>query len=88
MGRPLLSIYEQDEYSREGVLSSVEKCMKKYADNLLRSLDGVSGRLSQLEIVCYKLERSVSELRADFIHDQSEKDVKFKSLEKHLQEVS
>ncbi|KAG6505085.1 altered inheritance of mitochondria protein 3-like [Zingiber officinale] len=87
MGRPLLSIYEQDEYSREGVLSSVEKCMKKYADNILRSLDGVSGRLSQLEIVCYKLERSVSELRADFIHDQSEKDVKFKSLEKHLQEV-
>ncbi|KAG6488081.1 hypothetical protein ZIOFF_056839 [Zingiber officinale] len=88
MGRPLVSIYEQEDYSREGVLPSVEKCMKKYADNLLRSLDGICGRLSQLEIVCYKLERSVGELRADFTHDQNEKDVKFKFLEKHLQEVS
>ncbi|XP_074571697.1 uncharacterized protein LOC141828215 [Curcuma longa] len=87
MRSPLVSIYEQEDYSREGVLPSVEKCMKKYADNLLRSLDGICGRLSQLEIVCYKLERSVGELRADFSHDQSEKDVKFKFLEKHLQEV-
>ncbi|XP_042429782.1 ataxin-2 homolog [Zingiber officinale] len=87
MGRPLVSIYEQEDYSREGVLPSVEKCIKKYADNLLRSLDGICGRLSQLEIVCYKLERSVGELRADFTHDQNEKDVKFKFLEKHLQEV-
>ncbi|KAG6484075.1 hypothetical protein ZIOFF_060869 [Zingiber officinale] len=87
MGRPLVSIYEQEDYSREGVLPSVEKCIKKYADNLLRSLDGICGRLSQLEIVCYKLERSVGELRADFTHDQNEKDVKFKFLEKHLQEL-
>ncbi|WOL20606.1 pollen-specific leucine-rich repeat extensin-like protein 3 isoform X3 [Canna indica] len=87
MGRPLVSIYEQEDYSREGVISSVDKCMKKYADNLLRTLDGISGRLSQLEITCHKLDRSVCELRADFIQDQSEKDMKFKSLEKQLHEV-
>lgn len=88
IGRPLVNIYEQEDYSREDIISAVEKCMKKYADNLLRSLDGISGRLSQLEIFCYKLERSLGELRADFLQDQSEKDLKFKSLEKHLQEVS
>ncbi|CAL9755276.1 unnamed protein product, partial [Musa acuminata subsp. burmannicoides] len=87
IGRPLVNIYEQEDYSREDIISAVEKCMKKYADNLLRSLDGISGRLSQLEIFCYKLERSLGELRADFLQDQSEKDLKFKSLEKHLQEV-
>lgn len=84
----MVSIYEQEDHSREGILSSVDRCMKKYADNLLRSLESISGRLSQLEITCYKLERSLSELRADFIQDQSEKDTKFKSLEKHLHEVS
>ncbi|CAL9050422.1 unnamed protein product [Musa banksii] len=87
IGRPLVNIYEQEDYSREDIISAVEKCMKKYADNLLRSLDGISGRLSQLEIFCYKLERSLGELRVDFLQDQSEKDLKFKSLEKHLQEV-
>ncbi|CAL9084347.1 unnamed protein product [Musa textilis] len=87
IGRPLVNIYEQEDYSREDIISAVEKCMKKYADNLLRSLEGISGRLSQLEIFCYKLERSLGELRAEFLQDQSEKDLKFKSLEKHLQEV-
>lgn len=88
MGKSLIRVYEQEDYSMEGVLSSVEKCMKKYVDNLHRSLDGVSGRLTQLELVCYKLERTVGELRADFMQDQGEKDMKFKSFEKHLQEVS
>lgn len=88
MGKSLVRVYEQENYSMEGVLSSVEKCMKKYVDNLHRSLEGVSGRLTQLELVCYKLERTVGELHADFIQDQCEKDMKFKSFEKHLQEVS
>ncbi|XP_074569005.1 uncharacterized protein LOC141825526 [Curcuma longa] len=87
MGKSLIRVYEQEDYSMEGVLSSVEKCMKKYVDNLHRSLEGVSGRLTQLELVCYKLERTVGELRADFMQDQGEKDMKFKSFEKHLQEV-
>jgi hypothetical protein len=60
--------------------------MKKYADNLLRSLEGITSRLSQLEIYCYKLERSIGELRSDVIRDDS--DQRLKSLEKHLHEVS
>lgn len=88
MGRPLVNIYEHENYSKEEIISAVEKCMKKYADNLLRSLEGIGGRLSQLEIHCYKLERSIGELRNDFSRDQSETDLKYKSLEKHLQEVS
>ncbi|OAY63090.1 hypothetical protein ACMD2_12116 [Ananas comosus] len=87
MGRPLVNIYEHENYSKEEIISAVEKCMKKYADNLLRSLEGIGGRLSQLEIHCYKLERSIGELRNDFSRDQSETDLKYKSLEKHLQEV-
>ncbi|XP_020252769.1 uncharacterized protein LOC109830026, partial [Asparagus officinalis] len=88
MGRQLVSVYgQQDEYSKEEIIDAVEKCMKKYADNLLRHLDGISGRLSQLEIYCYKLERSIGEFQADMIRDQSQTDTKLKSLEKHLQEV-
>ncbi|XP_008810226.2 trithorax group protein osa-like isoform X2 [Phoenix dactylifera] len=87
MGRPLVNIYEQEDYSKEKVICAVEKCMKKYADNLLRYLEGISGRLSQLELYCYKIERSIGEFRSDIIRDQSEGELKFKSIEKHLQEV-
>nr|XP_029121020.1 putative cyclin-dependent serine/threonine-protein kinase DDB_G0272797/DDB_G0274007 isoform X2 [Elaeis guineensis] len=69
------------------MISAVEKCMKKYADNLLQFLEGISGRLSQLELYCYKIERSLGEFRSDVIRDQNEAEMKFKSLEKHLQEV-
>ncbi|ONK79223.1 uncharacterized protein A4U43_C01F4180 [Asparagus officinalis] len=87
MGRQLVSVYgQQDEYSKEEIIDAVEKCMKKYADNLLRHLVGITGRLSQLEIYCSKLEQSIGEFQADMIRDQSQADTKLKSLEKHLQE--
>nr|CAB3478330.1 unnamed protein product [Digitaria exilis] len=85
LGRPFVKAYEQESYGKEDVLSAVEKCMKKYADNLLRSLEGITSRLSQLEIYCYKLERSIGELRSDVLRDES--DHRLKSLEKHLHEV-
>lgn len=86
VGRPHVKVYEQESYGKEDVLSAVEKCMKKYADNLLRSLEGITSRLSQLEIYCYKLERSIGELRGDVLRDDT--DQRLKSLEKHLHEVS
>jgi hypothetical protein len=86
LGRPFVKVYEQESHGKEDVLSAVDKCMKKYADNLLRSLEGITSRLSQLEIYCYKLERSIGELRSDVICDDS--DQRLKSLEKHLHEVS
>ncbi|MQL94566.1 hypothetical protein Taro_027226 [Colocasia esculenta] len=88
MGRPLVDVYsQQEEHGNRELISAVEKCMKKYADNLLRFLEGISGRLSQLELYCYNLERSIGELRSDLGRDQNESDLKLKSLEKHVQEV-
>ncbi|KAG0485611.1 hypothetical protein HPP92_009690 [Vanilla planifolia] len=60
--------------------------MAKYADKLIKHL-GISGRLTQLELCCYKLERSVGEFRADMIRDQSEADLRMKSLVKRIHEV-
>ncbi|KAG6471180.1 hypothetical protein ZIOFF_072281 [Zingiber officinale] len=87
MGRSLFSIHEQEDYSKESMICCVEKCVKKYVDEVLLFLEGISGRLAQLEIHCYKLERSVGEFRTDFIQDRSDNDSKFKSVEKHIQEI-
>ncbi|PKA57499.1 hypothetical protein AXF42_Ash020743 [Apostasia shenzhenica] len=86
--RPLANVYGQPEdFPREDVISAVEKCMKKYADNLMRCLEGISGRLTQLELYCYKLERSLNEFQADMTREQSESVVNIKSLEKEVHEV-
>ncbi|KAJ4975405.1 hypothetical protein NE237_000511 [Protea cynaroides] len=77
----------QEETINQDLISTVEKTVKKYADNLLRFLEGISSRLSQLELYCYNLEKSVGEMRSDLIREHGEADSKLKSLEKHLQEV-
>lgn len=69
------------------LLSTVERTMKKYADNLMRFLEGISSRLSQLELYCYNLDKSIGEMRSDLGRDHGDSDAKLKSLEKHLQEV-
>lgn len=81
--------YGQPEDSiKQDVISTVENNMKKYSENILRFLEGISSRLSQLELNCYNLDKSVGEMRSDLIRDHEETDLKLKSLEKHLQEVS
>lgn len=77
----------EDSLSQD-VIATVEKSMKKYADNLMRFLEGISSRLSQLELYCYNLDKSIGEMRSDLNRDHGEQDSKLKSLEKHLQEVS
>ncbi|KAI0492927.1 hypothetical protein KFK09_027203 [Dendrobium nobile] len=85
---PSANAYGQpEEFSREDVIYAVEKCMKKYADNLTMQLEGISGRLTQLELYCYKLDRSIGEFRADMTRDQIEADLKLNSLGKHVHEV-
>ncbi|KAL6145115.1 hypothetical protein ACLB2K_055803 [Fragaria x ananassa] len=80
--------YGQPEDSlNQEVIATVEKSMKKYADNLMRFLEGISSRLSQLELYCYNLDKSIGEMRSDLNRDHGEADTKLKSLEKHLQEV-
>lgn len=77
----------EDSLSQD-VIATVEKSMKKYADNLMRFLEGISSRLSQLELYCYNLDKSIGEMKSDLNRDHREQDSKLKSLEKHLQEVS
>ncbi|XP_057957961.1 uncharacterized protein LOC131150905 [Malania oleifera] len=77
----------QEDSLNQDVICTVEKTMKKYADNLMRFLEGISSRLSQLELYCYNLDKSIAEMRSDLVRDHGEADTKLKSVEKHLQEV-
>lgn len=93
-GRVARSIFPANAYSQpddslySDVTATVEKTMKKYVDNLMRFLEGISSRLSQLELYCYNLDKSIGEMRSDLIRDNEDADSKLKSIEKHLQEVS
>ncbi|KAJ6291460.1 hypothetical protein OIU76_023516 [Salix suchowensis] len=69
------------------LVSTVEKGMKKHTDNIMRFLEGISSRLSQLELSCYNLDKAIGDMRSDSIRDNEEADLKLKSLEKHVQEV-
>ncbi|XP_074302462.1 uncharacterized protein LOC141634045 [Silene latifolia] len=85
---PATNVYSQPEESlNQELLSTVERTMKKYADNLMRFLEGISSRLSQLELYCYNLDKSISEMRTDLVRDHGDADSKLKFLVKHLQEV-
>lgn len=86
--KPYANEQLQEEDSRYNeVIGTVERTMKKYADNLLKVLDGMSSRLSQLELVNERLERSIGEMRADMEHDHNETGERFRMLENHLREV-
>ncbi|KAL6614756.1 hypothetical protein ACP70R_037026 [Stipagrostis hirtigluma subsp. patula] len=77
----------QESYPKDAVMAAVEECMRKQADALLRSLDGIGGRLSQLELYCYKLERSIGELRSDVMDYHGEATKSFACLENNLRQV-
>ncbi|GAB2285367.1 hypothetical protein Dimus_019820 [Dionaea muscipula] len=85
---PVTNVYSQpeDTFNQE-VISAVERSMKKHFDNLMRFLEGVSSRVSQLELLCYNVDKSIGEIRSDLLRDHGEVDKKLKSLDKHLQEV-
>ncbi|KAH6766047.1 hypothetical protein C2S52_017030 [Perilla frutescens var. hirtella] len=82
----MYSTPEESSFSQD-VISTVENTMKKYTDNIMRFLEGISSRLSQLELYCYNLDKSIGELRSDWVHNHGESESKLKSLEKHIQEV-
>ena len=87
--QPLLQQQQQDGgfYPKDAVMAAVEECMRKQADALLHSLDGIGGRLSQLELYCYKLERSIGELRSDVMDYHSESTANFRCIDKNLRQV-
>ncbi|KAJ7271440.1 hypothetical protein O6H91_21G029600 [Diphasiastrum complanatum] len=68
-------------------VAAVERTMKKYADVLLRVLEGMSGRLSQLENTTQRLEHSVQVLKSDAANHHGESDGKLRMLENHIKEV-
>uniref|UniRef100_K3XQ62 DUF1421 domain-containing protein n=1 Tax=Setaria italica TaxID=4555 RepID=K3XQ62_SETIT len=74
-------------YPKDAVMAAVEECMRKQADALLHSLDGIGGRLSQLELYCYKLERSIGELRSDVMDYHGESTANFRCIDKNLRQV-
>ncbi|KAI4341092.1 hypothetical protein MLD38_025860 [Melastoma candidum] len=76
----------EDSFSQD-LIASVEITMKKYTDNLMRFLEGISSRMSQLELYCYNLDKSIGEMRSELTRDHGDADTKLKSIEKHLQEV-
>ena len=80
-------ISPQEESSNQEMVNIVERTVKKHTDNLMRFLEGISSRLSQLELYCYNLDKSIGEMRSDLVRDHEEADSKLKSLEKHIQEV-
>ncbi|XP_042061541.1 putative uncharacterized protein DDB_G0294196 isoform X2 [Salvia splendens] len=77
---------DESSYS-QGVITTVENSMKKHTDNVTRFLEGISSRLSQLELYCYNLDKSIGEMHSDWVRDCGESDSKLRSLEKHIQEV-
>ncbi|RID79028.1 hypothetical protein BRARA_A01802 [Brassica rapa] len=76
-----------DSLSQDIINATVERTMKKYSDNVMRFLEGISSRLSQLELYCYNLDKTIGEMRSELTRDNEEADAKLRSMDKHLQEV-
>lgn len=85
---PTANVYAQPEDSlNQEVITTVQRTIKRHEDNLMRFLEGISSRLSQLELYCYNLDKSIREMRSDLVQHNGEADTKFNSIDKHLQEV-
>ncbi|CAM6067838.1 unnamed protein product [Sphagnum tenellum] len=69
------------------VVATVERTMKKYADNLLHVLEGMSGRLSQLEFNSQRIEHTVGKLKVESADHHGAADGKLRSLENMVREV-
>ncbi|KAF9605326.1 hypothetical protein IFM89_015981 [Coptis chinensis] len=69
------------------LLSEIDRTMKKHADILLHSLEGVSARLSQMETRTRNLESLVDDLKVSVENDHGSTDGKLRQLENILREV-
>ncbi|XP_071701595.1 uncharacterized protein [Rutidosis leptorrhynchoides] len=88
MSRPSVLYNSPDDPGNQDVIiAAVERSVKKHTENLMRFLEGLSSRLSQLELYCYNVDKSIGEMRSDLARDHGESEAKLKFLEKHVQEV-
>ncbi|CAA3011517.1 Hypothetical predicted protein [Olea europaea subsp. europaea] len=77
----------EDSSFNQDLISTVDNTVKKYTDHLMRFLEGISSRLSQLELYCYNLDKSIGEMHSELARDHRESELKLKYLEKHVEEV-
>lgn len=85
---PAKVIVEKDQNASDvAILSEIDKSMKKYADNLLHILEGVSAQLTQLESRTRRLENSVDDLKLSVGNNHGHTDGKMRQLENILTEV-
>ncbi|XP_050381410.1 vacuolar protein-sorting protein bro-1-like [Argentina anserina] len=69
------------------VISEIDHTMKKYADNLLQVMEGISARLTQLESRTCHLENSVDDLKVSVGNNHGNADGKMRQLENILRDV-
>lgn len=85
---PTKVIVEKDLGSvYSSLLSEIDHTVKKYADNLLHAVEGVSARLSQLETRNRQIDNSVDELKLSVGNSHGVTDGKLRQLENILREV-
>lgn len=85
---PAKVIVEKDGSRFDSTLvSEIDHTMKKYTDNLLHALDGVSARISQLETRTRQIENSVDDLKLSVGNSFGGTDGKLRQLENILREV-
>lgn len=85
---PAKVIVEKDLGSvYSSLLSEIDHTVKKYTDNLLHAMEGVSARLSQLETRSRQIDNSVDELKLSVGNNHGVTDGKLRQLENILREV-
>lgn len=85
---PAKNIVEKDRNAPDAtVISEIDQTMKKYADNLLQVMEGISARLTQLESRTCHLENSVDDLKVSVGNNHGNADGKMRQLENILRDV-
>lgn len=70
------------------ILIEFDRTVKKYADNLMHALEGVSSRLSQLEGKTHTLESALDDMKLTISIHNGSSDGKLKQLENIMREVT
>lgn len=85
---PAKDILEKDRNVPDStIVLEIDHTMKKYTDNILEVLEGISARLTQLESRTHHLENSVDDLKVSVGNNQGNADGKMRQLENILRDV-
>uniref|UniRef100_A0A1J3GZH8 Uncharacterized protein n=1 Tax=Noccaea caerulescens TaxID=107243 RepID=A0A1J3GZH8_NOCCA len=60
-----------DSFSQD-LTANVQITMKKYAYNMMYFFEGISSRLSKLELYCYNVDNTIGEMRPGLTHVNEE----------------